>query len=59
MHKGMTTGDVADKLGVDRSTVTRLVKSGKLRATKYPGRTGPYLFAPADVAKLAAKRGAA
>ena len=50
MHELLTTSEVADKLGVDRSWVTRLVASGRLvPAMRLPGRTGALLFDPADV----------
>jgi excisionase family DNA binding protein len=59
-RKRLTTDEAARLLYVDRSTIIKLVGRGELRpADKLPGRTGAYLFAPADVAKLAAKRGAA
>lgn len=49
--------EAARMLGVDRSTLTRWVRSGKLRAAeKWDGRTGGYRFAYAVVARLANKR---
>lgn len=50
MHELLTTSEVAEKLGVDRSWVTRLVSSGRLvPAMRLPGRTGALLFDPADI----------
>jgi len=53
----VTTAEVVDILHCDRSTITRLVATGKLTAaTKLPGRTGAYLFDRAAVEALAAER---
>ena len=46
-------------LDVDRSTLVRMVKSGRLTAeTKMPGASGAYVFARSDVEALAAQRNA-
>ena len=45
--------DVCRELAIDRSTLTRWVASGRIvPAGKLPGRTGAYLFAPAEVARV-------
>lgn len=46
-------------LGTDRTTVTRLVKAGKIKASKLPGTTGAYLFRRTDVERYMTKRRAA
>lgn len=39
--------------GIDRSTLSRWVASGKIRpALKLPGVRGPYLFDPAEVERV-------
>lgn len=44
------TSEAAQRLGVDRSTVTRWVKSGRLMpAMTVPGYRGNFLFDPADL----------
>jgi excisionase family DNA binding protein len=54
-HDLLTTAQVADIAGVDRSTVTRWVGADKLTpAIRTPG--GALLFARADVERLAAER---
>jgi excisionase family DNA binding protein len=46
----LTTRQVAERLGVDRGTVSRAAAAGRLPAAgKLPGRTGAYLF---DVAVI-------
>lgn len=59
----LTAAETAQRLNVDRSVVLKLANSGRLPvAMKLPGRTGAYLFDPADVdAHIAARneRGAA
>ncbi len=55
----VTSADAARILGVHVATVARRVASGSLRpALKLPGETGAYLFARADVERLAADRAA-
>lgn len=45
--------DVCRELSIDRSTLTRWVQSGRIVPVgKLPGRTGAYLFAPAEVARV-------
>jgi excisionase family DNA binding protein len=41
----LTTRQAAERLGVDRGTVSRAAAAGRLPAAgKLPGRTGAYLF---------------
>lgn len=41
----LTSAEACEELGIDRSTLTRWVKSGRLVPTrKLPGRTGAFLF---------------
>ena len=48
----LSTKQVADELSVDRSLVTRLVQSGKLKpALKGDGIRGAMYFRPAEVAR--------
>ena len=55
-----TTAEAAEILGVDRTTVSRLVKRGDLEpAMKLPGKTGAYLLARADVERLRRERSSA
>lgn len=50
----MTTAAVAERLGVDVSTVARWVNAGRLPvAVKIPGLRGARLFDPKDVDALA------
>lgn len=52
-----TTQGAATRLGVDRTTITRMVQSGELPAKeKLPGRTGAYLFDPAVIERVALER---
>ncbi|MHC0070502.1 helix-turn-helix domain-containing protein [Corynebacterium variabile] len=52
----MSTEEVASRLGIDRSTVTRRVIAGTLPAMgRLPGRTGAYLFDPDTIAALKGK----
>jgi len=48
--------EAAALLGVDKSTLTRWAKAGKIKAVKAPGSNGPYLFRPAEVHRVAAER---
>lgn len=49
----MTTAQVATELEVDRSTVIRWVKSGKLQPVQtLPTAKGSHLFDPADISAL-------
>lgn len=53
----ITTAEVVQRLGVTRKVVRRLVEHGDLvPAQKLPGKTGAYLFDPADVDALTAER---
>lgn len=48
-----TSLDAAERLGVSRRTVQRLVASGELiPSDKFPGATGGYLFAAAEVERV-------
>jgi len=41
----LTSREVCDRLGIDRSTLTRWVQSGRIEAAqKLPGLRGAYLF---------------
>lgn len=52
-----TTLEAAERLGVDRSTVRRLIESGHLvPLAKLPGRTGAYLLNPDEVEHIAKER---
>jgi excisionase family DNA binding protein len=49
--------EIADRLGVDRTTVFKWVQQGKLTAAhKMPGRTGALLFDEAEVERFVAER---
>lgn len=53
----MDTAAVAIRLGMSRSQVNRLAKSGRLaHRVKAPGVRGAYLFATADVEAFATAR---
>ena len=48
-----TSAQVCDHLGIDRSTLSRWAKAGRITpAVKLPGLRGPRLFHPADVEAL-------
>ncbi|MGQ4576166.1 helix-turn-helix domain-containing protein [Dermabacteraceae bacterium P7006] len=52
----ISTAEVARRLHVAPSTVTKRVERGLLHpARKLPGRTGAYLFDPAEIDRLAAR----
>lgn len=52
----VTADEVAERLRVDRSTVTRWAATGRLPvALKMPGKRGARLFNEADVDRLAAE----
>ncbi|MGQ4544404.1 helix-turn-helix domain-containing protein [Dermabacteraceae bacterium P13088] len=52
----ISTAEVARRLHVAPSTVTKRVERGLLRpARKLPGRTGAYLFDAAEIERLAAR----
>lgn len=45
--------EVCAKVGIDRSTLSRWIKDGSAVPTmRLPGKTGAYLFTPAEVARL-------
>lgn len=51
----MTSRETAARLRIDVSTLSRWVKDGRLTpAMRLPGKSGPMLFDPADVERLAA-----
>lgn len=53
------SAEVAERLGLDRSTLNRHVRAGKLTpALKLPGETGAYLFDRAAIEALAADQAA-
>ncbi|HEX9285267.1 MAG TPA: helix-turn-helix domain-containing protein [Nitrospirales bacterium] len=46
----LTSVEAAERLGIDRGTLTRWVQAGRIsRAMKLPGKQGPALFDPAEV----------
>ena len=52
----LTSAEVCERLGIDRSTLSRWVAAGRIRpATKLPGIRGAFLFARADVERIAAE----
>lgn len=56
----LATREAAERLGVDRRRIVRMVQSGTLKPVqKLPGETGAYLFAAADIERLEADRWAA
>ena len=49
----ITAEEVAERLGVNRSTITRWVQSGRLpTALVFPGKRGPRLFDEAAVERF-------
>lgn len=49
----MPTVEVAKSLGLERSTLSRWVKEGRIApAMRLPGRTGAFLFHPAEVERV-------
>jgi excisionase family DNA binding protein len=49
----LTTREAADRIGVPLSTFHHLIRNKRITpARKLPGRTGSYLFKPADVDAL-------
>lgn len=57
----ITTAEAMRRLGYkDRSSITRYVADGRLTpAMKLDGRTGAYLFDPAEIERFKAERSAA
>lgn len=54
----ISTADAAEVLGVDRSTVARLVRDGKLKpAAKGHGLRGAMFFYPSSVKRLKMRLG--
>lgn len=48
-----SSADACKRLFIDRSTLSRWVKAGKITPeAKAPGRTGAFLFDPADIERL-------
>ena len=55
----VTAAQAAEIIGTDRRQITRMVQREQLAPTrKLPGATGAYLFARADVERIAAERAA-
>lgn len=53
----MTASDAADDLGIERSTLALWAREGKITPLmKLPGIRGAYVFARADVERLAQER---
>lgn len=53
----VSSDEASQLLGIDRSTLLRWVRQGKIPAAeKWKGRTGGYRFAYAVIARLAAER---
>lgn len=49
----MATVQVCERIGIDRSTLSRYVQMGRIApALRLPGRNGAMLFAPDDVVAL-------
>jgi excisionase family DNA binding protein len=56
----ISSNEASRMLGIDRSTLTRWVRQGKIPAAdKWDGKTGPYLFAYAAIARIVTERRAA
>lgn len=52
----LATVEVAERLGVERSVLSRWVQLGKIAvAHRLPGKTGAMLFDPAEVDRVAAE----
>lgn len=59
-HKLLATVEVAERLGVERSTLSRWVQLGKIKvAQQLPGKTGSMLFAETEVERVAGELAAA
>jgi excisionase family DNA binding protein len=49
MQAFLTSTQLAERLGVDRTTISRRVEAGTIKpAVKLPGKTGAWLFDPDD-----------
>lgn len=54
----ISTAAAAADLDVHRSTLTRMVKAGKIKpAVKGTGQTGEMFFHPSEIARVRARRG--
>ena len=52
----LTSAEVAERLGIDRGTLSRWVQAGQIkRAMKLPGKNGAALFDPAEVERALAE----
>lgn len=52
----LTSVETAERLGIDRGTLTRWVQAGRIApAMKLPGKQGAALFDPADVEHIRAE----
>lgn len=50
----LSSAEVCAEVGIDRSTLSRWIKDGTAKPVmQLPGKTGAYLFEPAEVARLA------
>lgn len=50
----LSSGEVCELVGFDRSTLSRWIKDGTaVPAMRLPGKTGAYLFTPAEAERLA------
>ena len=59
MHELLTTAQVAQRLFVHRTVVTKMVKAGKLTPYhKSPSATGGYLFTAAEIDRYLSERAA-
>lgn len=55
----LSTVEAADRLQVERSTLSRWVQLGRITpAMKLPGRTGSFLFDADEIDRVAAERAA-
>jgi predicted site-specific integrase-resolvase len=53
--KFLGSTEVCDRIGIDRSTLTRWIQTGRIAyAQKIPGRNGVYLFDPVEVERARA-----
>lgn len=58
-HHLIPSADVCERLGIDRSTLSRWVAAGTITpALRAPGKFGAMFFRPADVDQLAADKAA-
>jgi len=53
------SAEAAQLLGIDKPTLTRWVKAGRVKAAhKFPGKNGAFIFHRADINALANERSA-